>query len=96
MSREENLMVYDEEYEAAAKYLREYCDSLLQLIDSYENIVNVILNNAIKDEKISKTIRDRVEKIKTAKTEITEVRDTVPGMCTLFVSNIDVTDDFLY
>ena len=64
MSNENDVIVFDEEYKYASKQIRAYSDALIKMIREYSICVNYILDEAIKDEKISSGLREIEEQLK--------------------------------
>lgn len=93
---ETDVIVYDEEYEYAARVIREYCNTLVNIIDAYKNCINTVLNSAIKDEKITNALKNVVFQVDSVKEEIISIGSEAATSCKGFVSAIDLADDFLY
>lgn len=96
MNSSRDVIVFDEEYMNASKEMKDYCEALINKIDSYSKSVNVILEKAINDEKISENLRDIISHVETLKTEIEAIGQKASEACRDYVNEIDEADRFLY
>ncbi len=96
MSNENDVIVFDEEYKYASKEIRAYCDALIKMIRQYSKCVNHILNEAIKDEKISSGLRGIEEQLKDLIGDIRATCVEATSACSDYIIEIDDADNFLY
>lgn len=96
MANEDDVIVFDEEYRYATKQIMGYSDALTKMIMEYLICVNIILSEAIQDEKISSELRGIVEQVKSVIGDIRTICDEASKTCFMYVSEINVADDFLY
>lgn len=96
MSNENDVIVFDEEYKYASKEIRAYCDALIKMIRQYSECVNHILNEAIKDEKISSGLREIQKQVKLVMADINTICFEASDVCSDYIIEIDDADNFLY
>lgn len=96
MASKNDILVFDEEYNYASKEIVAYCDELVHMIEIYSKSVNIVLEKAIKDEKISANLREIVTKVDSVKGEIKSIGKQAANICKNYISEIDTADDFLY
>ena len=96
MSKSQDVIVFDEEYSAAARAISGYGDALIQMIQDYNTSLETILEVAIQDEKISTQLRAIVEQLHPMKSHIETLSKEAKSFCENYVAEIDETDQFLY
>lgn len=96
MSNENDVIVFDEEYKYASKEIKRYACALINMIIEYSICVNIILDEAIKDEKISLGLSGIEEQVKSVIGDIGTICDEASKACFEYVLEIEDADDFLY
>ena len=96
MANTDDIIVFDVEFQNAAKDLKGYCDALTKLIDSYVGNINTILTQAIQDEIISSNLNNMAIQVGALKGEIAAEGLKMQRACKMYISEIDEADDFLY
>lgn len=96
MAKEKDVIVFDEEYRYASKEIKNYCNSLVMMISQYSKCVNIVLEKAIKDDKISSNLKNVLEQVEDVKEEISLISTKATSACLGYISEIDSADDFLY
>lgn len=96
MSNDNDVIVFDEEYKYASKVIKEYAAALTKMITEYSTCVNNILDETIKDEKISSGLKEIVEQVKGVMGDIRTICVEASDACSEYVVEIDAVDNFLY
>lgn len=96
MSNENDVIVFDEEYVYASVLIKKYGDELIEMIKAYSKCVDIILDEAIKDEKISLALGKIRMQVKSVIRDIRITCDEASKACTDFIIEIEDADDFLY
>lgn len=96
MINESDVIVFDQEYTYAAKQIKDYCAVLVELMESYNNCINDVLENAIKDKKITEKLQGIVSAVEEIKPSVETIGEQASDFCGNFVSEIDIADKFLY
>lgn len=96
MADSSDVIVFDEEYSFAANEISDYGEALIKLIDGYTQNIEIILEDAVKDEKISEKLRAIIELLTPLKPHIESICKEAQSLCTSYVAEIDSTDQFLY
>ncbi|MBD5096185.1 MAG: hypothetical protein HDT40_04115 [Lachnospiraceae bacterium] len=96
MSNENDVIVFDEEYVYASMLIKKYGDELIKMIKAYSRCVDIILDEAIKDEKISSALREIRIQVKSVIRDIRITCDEASKACTDYIIEIENADDFLY
>ena len=91
-----DIIVCDEEYEFAAKKIDEYCNYLCGVISDYCLSLDMIMQDAIVDNKIDEKIKNIVVQMRLCQTKIERVGKEVPVKCRQYIKDIDKADSFLY
>lgn len=94
--REDDLIVFDDEYQYASTEFDDYCQALINHMDSYCEIMNSIVSEAVMDEKISANLKSLISGVEEAKKHIENERNDLRENCKTFVEKIDEADSFLY
>ncbi len=96
MSNDNDVIVFDEEYKYASEEIKKYADELIKMTIAYSICVNRILDEAIKDEKISSGLREIEKRVRNVMVNIRTICDEASKACSDYIVEIDNADDFLY
>lgn len=90
------LVMYDNDYMAAATYIENYCSSLTDIINSYVNTLQCITDGAIVDQKICSALSTLANQTAPLIQIVTEIGEQVANTSRNFVESVDTADSFLY
>lgn len=90
------LVMYDNDYMAAATYVENYCSSLSGIINSYVNTLQDIAEGAIVDQKICSALASLSNQTAPLMQIVTEIGEQVANTSRGFVESVDTADSFLY
>ncbi len=96
MVNEGDLIVFDQEFNYAAKQIRNYSDALNHRMDKYTSILREITASAIQDELIVARLEDLASAVEAVRTQVEGAGKTAGRLCTSYVQQIDEADRFLY
>lgn len=96
MGQSKDVIVFDEEYTAAADQIGAYGEALIQLMDEYTSIMESVLGSAIQDQEISEKLRAILEQLPPLKSHIKNLCGEAKDFCKTYVTEIDSADQFLY
>lgn len=96
MSNDNDVIVFDEEYKYASNKIEDYGNALIKMIREYSTCVNNILDEAIKDEKISSGLREIEEQLKDVIGDIRTICVEASKTGSDYIMEINDADDFLY
>jgi len=96
MSNRSKLLIYDWEYEDAAKYIPEYCNALLGRIEKYNQCIQEVTETAIQDQAITNSLLSLAAMVKSLEQQIYNVGEELKTNCGIYIKEIDKADKFLY
>jgi len=96
MAFENDLIVVDEDYTIASRAVDEYCTFLNKAIHNYVLTMDAILDEAVKDELISKKLKQLVEQVRPMVSTLEGIQTSLYTDIAGFITEIDDTDNFLY
>ena len=96
METDKDVIIYDAEIKNAAIYINNYCNALTELIESYNVNLTYVVNNAIKDQKIANKLSNIASHIGSLKGHLAEIAVETQNICSLYLTEIDNADQFLY
>ena len=96
MALNSDLIVVDEDYSAASKAMSEYCVFLNKAVHNYVLTMDAILNDAVKDQIISKKLKKLVDEVRPLVSAIDTLKGDLSANLSAFTSEIDEADKFLY
>ncbi len=91
----ESVIVYDREYEVAAKAVIQYGASLAQMIESYLSSLEIIVSEGISDHDLAEKLNALAGQVAQLQEPIRDVVDSTSRLCTDYVQAIDAADRFL-
>ena len=90
------LVMYDNDYIAAANYIENYCSSLNGIINAYIITLQDITEGAIVDANISSRLAKLSNSVAPLMQTISDIGEQVSQESRNFVTGIDLEDSFLY
>ena len=90
------LVMYDNDYVAAATYISNYCSSLVGIINAYTNTLNDITDGAVVDQRISSALIRLSNQTAPLMQVVFEIGEEAATACREFTSAVDSADSFLY
>lgn len=96
MSNENDVIVFDKEYVYASMLIKKYGDELIKMIKAYSKCVDYILDEAIKDKKISLALGKIMIQVQNVIQDIRITCDEASKACSDYIIAIEDADDFLY
>ena len=95
-SNSNGLVMYDDDYMAAATYIENYCSSLAGIINAYANSLQDIVENAFVDQKVCSALSSLAVQTASLMDVITEIGETAANASRGFIESVDAADSFLY
>lgn len=90
------LKMYDDDYKTATIYINNYCNSLIEIIRSYSNILIEITENSIVDQQVSSALINLSNQTLPVIEGIVEFAKKTGNLSEKFLLDIDKADSFLY
>ncbi len=90
------VVMYDNDYMAAATYIESYSSSLVGMINGYVNILARVTEGAIQDQKICAALANLANQTGALMEVISSVGEQAANASRSFISEVDSADSFLY
>ena len=94
MAIKSDVVIYDDEFKMMNRYINNYCSGLINIIDTYEREMKIIVGGAIKDEKICAELTNIVNGVMAVRPILDEIKTRASRQCLDFLKDIDKADAY--
>lgn len=91
-----DVIIIDNNFQDAAKEIKEYGSHLASMTQEYARILDYITAEAIMDDQIAPNIQNIADQVRKIGPVIEEQTDKIEYMLNDFINQIDEADQFLY